>query len=213
MKLPRPFGSVMLLEELGQGAMGSVYLAETTGAQGFSLPVAVKIVDAGNIEQDKDLAPALADEARMLARVSHPNIVRVFGFDRVDDPVLGICWALVMEAVDGVDLSAVMQVAGGSLGIPAAVSVLSEMAEALLHAHNLQDASGMAMKVFMSSGAPQGIPIQSWTMTGSLITPSSTNCLANHRCPVSNASISICMPRSVIRCAISRNMPGVLVIT
>ena len=71
----------------------------------------------------------------------------------------------------------------------------------------------IAMKVFRSSGAPQGTPMQSCTSTGSGITPSSTNCFANHRCPVSNASISIRVPLAAIRCAMSRSMPGVLVIT
>ena len=43
--------------------------------------------------------------------------------------------------------------------------------------------------------------------------PSVANCLASHRCPVSNASISIRVPDATIRRAMSRNRPGVLTIT
>ena len=71
----------------------------------------------------------------------------------------------------------------------------------------------MAMKVLRSSGAPQGTPMHNCTSASGFSTPSSTSCLANHRCPVSKASISGFTPISVIMPPIARSMPGVLVMT
>jgi hypothetical protein len=71
----------------------------------------------------------------------------------------------------------------------------------------------MARKVFRSSGAPQGTPMHSCTSTGSGMMPSAASCLANHRWPVSKASISIRVPAATIRRAMSRSMPGVLTMT
>ena len=54
----------------------------------------------------------------------------------------------------------------------------------------------MAMNVFMSGGAPHGMPMHICTMTGSSMSPASTRLLACHRCPVSNTSISGRTPSS-----------------
>ena len=56
----------------------------------------------------------------------------------------------------------------------------------------------IAMKVLRSSGAPQGTPMHSCTSASGSRMPSATSCLANHRCPVSKASISGFTPSSVI---------------
>ena len=69
------------------------------------------------------------------------------------------------------------------------------------------------INVFISFGAPQGIPIQSCKRTGSLIRPSLTSFFASQRCPVSKTSISGRIPKLVIFEAIAISIPGVLVIT
>ena len=71
----------------------------------------------------------------------------------------------------------------------------------------------MAMKVLRSSGAPQGMPMQSCTNAGESSTPSLTSCLASQRWPVSKASISGFTPSAVIMLPMARSMPGVLVMT
>ena len=70
-----------------------------------------------------------------------------------------------------------------------------------------------AISVAMSSGAPQGMPMQSCTSTGSSITPWSRSHFASTRCPVSKTSISGRTPSACTCRAISRSIEGVLVIT
>ena len=64
-----------------------------------------------------------------------------------------------------------------------------------------------------SSGAPYGMPMQSWSIAGSSTRPSAISCLANTRWPVSNTSISGRTPSSRICLAISRSIDGVFVMT
>ncbi len=89
LKLPRPLGPLMLIGELGRGVTGTVYRGETTGAKGFRMQAAVKLVDPRKLETMPGLIAALADEAVLLSRLNHPNIVRVYGFEKIDDPVIG----------------------------------------------------------------------------------------------------------------------------
>ena len=70
-----------------------------------------------------------------------------------------------------------------------------------------------ARSVPTSSGAPYGIPMQSWSITGSSTRPSATSCFAKTRWPVSKISISGRTPRSRICRAIARSIEGVFVIT
>ena len=70
-----------------------------------------------------------------------------------------------------------------------------------------------AISVGMSSGAPQGMPMQSWIITGSSISPCSFSRLASSRWPVSKTSISGLTPSAWICPAIARSIAGELVMT
>ena len=66
---------------LGRGGMGEVFAGWTMGAEGFSRPVAIKRIrdDYGD---DEKFRSRFVREARLVARLSHTNIVTVFDFDR-----------------------------------------------------------------------------------------------------------------------------------
>lgn len=92
------------LERLGSGSSGEVYRAVMSGASGdVQTPVAVKMLK----EDLKDVArwgQRLRDEARMLAALDHPNIVRV-----IDLVELAEHKALVTEYVEGGDLTTLIR--------------------------------------------------------------------------------------------------------
>jgi serine/threonine-protein kinase len=81
---------------LGQGAMGSVYLARDTI---LDRVVAVKVL-ADHLAADEDFRRRFVQEARLAARLCHPNVVQVF--DAGDDEGRPF---LVMEYVDGVTVA------------------------------------------------------------------------------------------------------------
>ena len=90
-------GPYRLLDRLGGGGMGQVFLAEhtTTGRA-----VAVKLL-AANLADDPTARVRFAREARAAAALAHPNIARVFDLDAEASPPF-----LVMEYIDGLSLQA-----------------------------------------------------------------------------------------------------------
>ncbi len=90
----RQWGSLLVLGELGRGSQGRVYRAIDTRLQ---REVALKIV---RVSGDGSGGAHLLAEARLLARVRHPNVVTVYGADRVGDEI-----GLWMELVKGQTLA------------------------------------------------------------------------------------------------------------
>ncbi len=96
------WGHLNLLETLGEGGFGEVYRAWDTR---LNRPVALKLL-RGSAEGD-DAKDAILAEARLLARVEHPNVARVYGVECHNDRV-GI-W---MELVEGTDLRSLINESG-----------------------------------------------------------------------------------------------------
>src|SRR5207253_4507257 len=69
-----------LVEKIGQGGMGSVYLARD---QELDRPVALKVLADGRTQAD--LQSRIAQEARILARLEHPGIVPIHDFGTLPD--------------------------------------------------------------------------------------------------------------------------------
>ena len=109
-----------ILRQLGHGGMGAVYLAEDTT---LGRRVAIKVV-AEAIARDPAVRARFLREARLLATVEHPNIVRVYSFGASEDRAY-----LVMEHVEGETLSD--QIRRGPMGISEAMEIVSRVADAL----------------------------------------------------------------------------------
>jgi hypothetical protein len=122
------WGHLTLLGKIDEGAFGSVYRARDPNLQ---IDVALKLV-TNREGHEIDVARALK-EARLLARVRHPNVVQVYGADIVDGRV-GI-W---MELIHGRTLASLIS-ANGPLGAREAALVGVDLCQALaaVHAANL----------------------------------------------------------------------------
>ncbi len=95
---PERIGPYRILSELGRGGMGRVYLAELAGAD-FRRQVALKVVapwggGVGEIER------RFREERRILARLEHPGIARLYDAGRAEDGR----WYLALEYVAGSNL-------------------------------------------------------------------------------------------------------------
>ncbi len=88
--------------ELGKGAFGAVYLADFTSVSGFTKLVALKVLHA-EWSQNPEMVVRLAEEARLLGRLRHPNIVAVDDLVQIEGQ-----WAVVMEYIPGVDVEAIV---------------------------------------------------------------------------------------------------------
>ena len=114
---------------LGQGGMGSVYLATHVGTERL---VAVKLITPQFL-RNADSVERFKREARAAGRLRHPNIVDVtdFGFARVDEESVAY---LVMEYLDGCTLRDVL-IEEKRLPLPWVVDLLEQIGSAVQEAH------------------------------------------------------------------------------
>jgi Tol biopolymer transport system component/predicted Ser/Thr protein kinase len=101
-RVPRSatWGHLTLLEPLGRGAFGHVFRARDTR---LDRDVALKLVPAASMSGDAR-ASSIVEEGRLLAQVRHPNVVTVYGAERIGDQV-----GLWMELVEGRTLEQLLQ--------------------------------------------------------------------------------------------------------
>jgi len=86
------WGHLRVLEPIGSGAFGQVYRAWDTR---LDREVALKLLPADSDAGDAR-ASSIIEEGRLLARVRHPNVVTIYGAERIGDTV-----GLWMERVEG----------------------------------------------------------------------------------------------------------------
>src|SRR5687768_5969330 len=96
------FGRYRLLGLLGQGGMGRLYVAERRGIQGFVKIVALKRI-LPHLADSAQLKEMFLNEARIAARLEHPNIVATYELGEVDSK-----YFISMEYLPGEDLSAII---------------------------------------------------------------------------------------------------------
>jgi tRNA A-37 threonylcarbamoyl transferase component Bud32 len=118
------FPELEVLELIGAGGMGSVYKARQPKLDRL---VALKVLSS-DLASDPAFAERFDREARLLARLGHPNIVTVF-----DSGVAGPFAYLLMEFVDGVNLRQAMK--AGRFTPPEALALVQDICAALKFAH------------------------------------------------------------------------------
>ena len=111
-------------EVLGRGGMGIVYRAEDTA---LSRTVALKMIDPA-MAQDETFLRRFRSEARALARIDSPHIVRIHALRQTEPGLL-----IVMECVDGGTLADAL--ADGSLPQAEALALFKQMLRAFDDAH------------------------------------------------------------------------------
>jgi len=119
------FGCYELERELGQGGMGTVYLARDTG---LNRKVALKILRS-DLSDDATFARKFLDEVEVTASLAHPNIIRVYTLGEQDGRLY-----LVMEHLDQPSLEQRMD-QGGKLSERDVLEIGIGIASALQFAH------------------------------------------------------------------------------
>src|SRR5215471_9553255 len=117
-------GPYEVLSAVGAGGMGEVYRATDTNLGG---DVAIKVLPDA-FAQDPERVARFEREAKTLASLNHPNIAIIHVLEKSQGT-----YALVMELVDGEDLS--QRIALGPIPIDEALPIAKQIAEALEAAH------------------------------------------------------------------------------
>lgn len=133
---PLMLGPYELIQRIATGGMAEVYLARRAGPHGFQKVVAVKRI-LPQLAQDADFVAMFIDEARVCARLAHPNIVQVFDFGEHDGELY-----MAMEYVDGTTAARLVRAAaarGEDVPLEAALYIALSILRGLDYAHNARD--------------------------------------------------------------------------
>lgn len=147
------FGRYRLLGLLGQGGMGRLYIAERRGVQGFVKIVALKRI-LPHLADSGRLRDMFLNEARIAARLEHPNIVATYELGEVEGK-----YFISMEYLPGEDLSVVVSRCQGLQNIPIeiAAALSQQAAQGLHYAHDARDGQGRLIGLVHRDVSPRNI--------------------------------------------------------
>jgi serine/threonine-protein kinase len=150
------FGAYRLDWLLCRGGMAELYLAHRSGIEGFEKVVALKRI-LPSITEEASFVEMFLDEARLAARLDHPNIVRIYDLGEIQRQ-----YFIAMEYLPGEDLRDVHhknKETKEKLPLDLAVYVAHEAAIALDFAHNLADTQGEPLHLVHRDVSPSNIII------------------------------------------------------
>ena len=153
---PQPLvvGRYAVFDRIASGGMASVHVGRLAGEGGFARTVAVKRLHP-QFASDPEFVAMFLDEARLAARIRHPNVVATVDIVAAEDELF-----LVMEYVEGESLSALLR-AARQRGAPPPVDVVTGiLAQALagLHAaHEARSATGEPLGIVHRDVSPQNV--------------------------------------------------------
>lgn len=153
-KPPAQLGQYRLVRKLARGGMAEIFLAVQQGPQGFEKVVVLKWM-LPELCASEEFVRMFLDEARLAARLEHPNIVRVYGMGEVAGR-----YYLTMEYLPGEDLASVVHQAYQEFeAIPPdlAIELVLGAAQGLHFAHELADAEGNPLNVVHRDVSPSNV--------------------------------------------------------
>ncbi|MBI3200214.1 MAG: serine/threonine protein kinase, partial [Myxococcales bacterium] len=150
----RVLGRYALFDEIASGGMATVHLGRMLGPVGFSKTVAIKRLHP-HLARDPEFVSMFLDEARLAARIQHPNVVGTLDVVAADGEVF-----LVLDYVQGESFSHLLK-ATRIKGVPIAPRVLGSILVNTLHglhaAHEATDEHGRPLGIVHRDVSPQNI--------------------------------------------------------
>ena len=154
---PRPpllVGRYAIYDRIAVGGMATVHLGRLVGEGGFARTVAIKRLHA-HLALDPDFVSMFLDEARLAARIRHPNVVHTLDVVVADTEVF-----LVMEYVEGESLACLIRIlsARGEAMAPSHASgLISPVLHGLHAAHEAKTDQGEPLAMVHRDVSPQNI--------------------------------------------------------
>ena len=148
------FGRYRLIRRIGFGGMGEVSLARQTGVGGFQKLVVVKRLLPALV-RTPEMVELFLQEARLAARVSHPNVVQIFDVGQE-----GSEYFIAMEYVRGVDLNNLLKACANTerlMPTELALYVTAAMCAGLHAAHTWTDHDGAALGLLHRDVSPHNV--------------------------------------------------------
>jgi hypothetical protein len=152
--VPKLIGRYVLYGAIASGGMATVHFGRLVGPAGFARPVAIKRLHA-QFAREADFVKMFLDEARLAARVAHPNVVQTLDLVETADEIF-----LVMEYVRGLSLSSLVRTlrhAGERVPPRVAVGIVAGVLEGLHAAHEAKDDMGERLDLVHRDVSPHNI--------------------------------------------------------
>lgn len=142
-----------LLAQLGEGGTARVWLAMARGPSGFNKLVVLKTMRS-ELFDDEAVVEMFLEEARLAARLNHPNIVQTNEVIKA-----GTQPVIVMEYLEGLAFSVVLerQREGNALALAMLLRVISDALAGLHAAHELKDYDGTDLHVVHRDVSPHNL--------------------------------------------------------
>jgi serine/threonine protein kinase len=147
----RSLGRYALCDELAAGGMATVHFGRLLGPAGFARTVAIKRLHA-QYAKDPEFVAMFLDEARLAARIRHPNVVSTLDVIVHEDEVF-----LVMEYIHGDSLSKLFQRAALGMPLPIVCAIMASVLHGLHAAHEARDERGDPLRIIHRDVSPQNI--------------------------------------------------------
>jgi serine/threonine-protein kinase len=149
---PLVIGRYALHEKIASGGMANIYLGRLAGAVGFMRTVAIKRLHP-HLAADPEFTTMFLDEARLAARVRHPNVIPTLDVVASQGELF-----LVMEYVEGDSLAELLR-GPGAESVPLAIgaSILSGVLQGLHAAHIARNDRGDPLRIVHRDVSPQNV--------------------------------------------------------
>jgi serine/threonine-protein kinase len=147
-------GRYEILATIAHGGMATVYLGRALGAAGFQRLVAIKCLHP-HVAADEQFVDMFMDEARLAARIRHPNVVPTLDLENGDDGLF-----LVMEYVEGDGLLGLLRAAakqGEAIPPMIAIRIMLDVLHGLQAAHELTGDRGEPLRIVHRDVSPHNI--------------------------------------------------------
>ena len=147
------FGKYSLVARLATGGMAELFLGRLHGAAGFEKLVCIKRI-LPHLARDRQFVAMFLDEARIAARITHPNVCQVFELGEIDGS-----YYLAMEYLEGVPLACFRRhdYYGPAPDPRLVAGIAIQACEGLHHAHQLRHGDGSVMEVVHRDVSPQNL--------------------------------------------------------
>jgi serine/threonine-protein kinase len=146
-------GRYALYDAIAAGGMATVHFGRLLGPVGFSRLVAVKRLHP-EFSRDREFVSMFIDEARLAARIRHPNVVQTLDVVATEGEVF-----LVLEYVQGESLSQLLRATRqvGPMPVPIACAIVCGVLNGLHAAHEATDTQGQPLGIVHCDVSPQNV--------------------------------------------------------
>ena len=148
-------GRYALFDQFASGGMATVHFGRLDGAGGFSRVVAIKRL-LPHLVANREFTDMLLNEARLAARVRHPNVVATLDVVASKGDVL-----LVLDYVEGEALSTLCRAQAKEkrdlVPIPIAVGIMQDVLHGLLAIHEATDEKGRPLDLVHRDISPPNV--------------------------------------------------------